>query len=263
MGYFPTGDRGQASAAQIYNWAVAAGFNPAAAVVMTAITYPESGGHPGIVQSGQPYATTGWGLTQITPGNSVPSVGVNEQLLDGATNLRAAFVKYSAAGNSFRPWTTYTSGAYRGYLAQAASGQATAGGPSGDNAKGPITGGPGTAAGSALGSGLGPGASLGGPIGGGRVGISGGVITGGPGDIDTIIGGNLPDWMRNTWSALGSIPEGFTYTFNWLQQPIAELETLFKGLIWLVNPANWVRVIAGIIGSVLAIGGALLIATAA
>lgn len=262
MGYYPTGDRSQASAAQIYNWAVAAGFSPAAAVIMTAITYPESGGHPGIVQSGQPYATTGWGLTQITPGNSVPSVGVNEQLLDGATNLRAAYAKYTASGSSFRPWTTYTSGAYRAYLGQATAGQATAG-PGSDNAKGPTTGGPGTAAGSALGSGLGPGASLGGTVGGGRVNIAGGVITGGPGDVDTIVGGNLPDWLRNTWTALGSIPENFTYVYNWLAQPLAELETLFKGLIWLVNPSNWVRIIAGVIGGTLVIGGVLLIATSA
>ena len=33
----------------------------AAAPVAAAITFPESGGDPAVVQQGQPYATTGWG----------------------------------------------------------------------------------------------------------------------------------------------------------------------------------------------------------
>lgn len=99
---------------------IAAGGDPGAAATMAAIAYPESGANPSSIQQGQPYATTGWGLWQITPGNSVPSVGTNQQLLDPFTNAKAAVVKYNASkarsGNGFLPWTTYTSGKYKRYL---------------------------------------------------------------------------------------------------------------------------------------------------
>jgi hypothetical protein len=95
---------------------IQAGGPPGAADTAAAITIPESGGNPGSIQQGQPYATTGWGLWQITPGNSVPNVGINNALLDPLTNARAAVAKFVAAGNSFRPWTTFTSGAYKKFL---------------------------------------------------------------------------------------------------------------------------------------------------
>lgn len=91
------------------------GGDPAVAPIAAAISLAESSGIPNNVQKGQPYTTTGWGLWQITPGNSVPSVGVDNQLLNPVTNAQAAVAKYKAAGG-FGPWTTYTSGAYRQYL---------------------------------------------------------------------------------------------------------------------------------------------------
>lgn len=92
---------------------ILAGGPPAAASTAAAITYPESGANPDSIQAGQPYATTGWGLWQITPGNSVPNVATDRGLLQPFANARAAVAKYKAAGNSFSPWTTYTSGKYR------------------------------------------------------------------------------------------------------------------------------------------------------
>jgi TP901 family phage tail tape measure protein len=62
------------------------------------ISQGESSFQPGAVQKGQPYGTTGWGLWQITPGNSVPSVGIDNALLDPITNARAAKVKYDSQG---------------------------------------------------------------------------------------------------------------------------------------------------------------------
>lgn len=108
------------SYSQIEGYWIAAGGDPAAASTMAAIAFPESSGDPGSVQQGQPYSTTGWGLWQITPGNSVPSVGVDKTLLDPLTNARAAVAKFNASarahGNGFLPWTTYTSGKYLRYV---------------------------------------------------------------------------------------------------------------------------------------------------
>jgi len=62
----------------------------------------------------------GWGLWQITCGNSVPQYGIDFQILDPWNNAEAAVAKYEAdvrAGlNGFDPWSTYTSGAYKRYL---------------------------------------------------------------------------------------------------------------------------------------------------
>jgi hypothetical protein len=90
-----------------------AGFPAGLIATMTAIAYAESSGSNAI-QKYQPYATTGWGCWQITPGNSVPSVGIDLALLDLHANARAAFVKWHSQG--LHAWSTYTSGIYRKYL---------------------------------------------------------------------------------------------------------------------------------------------------
>jgi hypothetical protein len=89
--------------------------------VMTAISLAESSGNPSSIQSGQPYATTGWGLWQITPGNSEPSVGTDHDLLDPSKNAEAAYLKYKTPGpnGGLAQWTTYTGGAYKKYLQSA------------------------------------------------------------------------------------------------------------------------------------------------
>lgn len=102
----------------------------AVAPIAAAIALAESSGSD-VIQKGQPYKTTGWGLWQITPGNSVPSVGVDNALLDPNKNAQAAVAKFKAAGNSFSPWTTYTSGAYRQFLQQGVQAQEPPGGTSG------------------------------------------------------------------------------------------------------------------------------------
>ncbi len=111
------GGLGRASLRQIEDWWMGAG-GPGGiyAHIAAAITGAESGFNPRIVQAGQPYATTGWGLWQITPGNSEPQAGINAALLTGPTNAIAAVAKFQQAGNSFTPWTTYISGAYRAFM---------------------------------------------------------------------------------------------------------------------------------------------------
>lgn len=103
---------------QVAAVALHAGFPPGDAVIAVAITEPESGRDATIVQAGQPYATTGWGLWQITPGNSVPRFGIDRQLLVASNNAGAAHYKWDAAGG-FSPWTTYENGLDRPYRAAA------------------------------------------------------------------------------------------------------------------------------------------------
>lgn len=101
---------------QTMGYWISAGGDPAVAAIAAAITYPESGNDPSVVQKNQPYATTGWGLWQITPGNSEPQCGTDQALLNPANNACAAVAKWKGAGKTFNPWTTYTGGEYRQYL---------------------------------------------------------------------------------------------------------------------------------------------------
>jgi hypothetical protein len=109
---------GQLTFEQVAALAIAGGFPPGPAIIATAITTCESSRDQGAVQAGQPYDTTGWGLWQITPGDSEPQFGINNAMLDGLNNARAAYAKYQAAGG-FSPWTTYEDGCYSQYLPQA------------------------------------------------------------------------------------------------------------------------------------------------
>jgi hypothetical protein len=93
--------------------------------VAAAITGAESSFLPGNIQQGVDYCgagsdRAGWGLWQITCGNSVPQYGTNFQLLDPWNNAEAAVYKCdqdAAAGyNCFSPWTTYDTGAYLSFL---------------------------------------------------------------------------------------------------------------------------------------------------
>lgn len=113
------GGLGRQSLRQIEDyWMGAGGPGGLIAHIAAAITGPESGFNPRAVQQGQPYATTGWGLWQITPGNSEPQFGIDQALLNPRNNAGAAVAKYRGAGSSFLPWTTFVSGAYRAFMDQ-------------------------------------------------------------------------------------------------------------------------------------------------
>lgn len=103
--------------AQLEGYWINAGGPANVAPIAAAIALAESSGD-NVIQQGEPYSTTGWGLWQITPGNSEPTIGVDNALLDPSVNAKAAVAKYQAAGDSFAPWTTYTSGRYVGELQQ-------------------------------------------------------------------------------------------------------------------------------------------------
>jgi hypothetical protein len=111
----PAASSGTLNTAAIGGYWELAGGPSSVAETAEAITGAESSFLPGIIQAGQPYSTTGWGLWQITPGNSVPAFGEDYELLDPWNNAEAAVNKYDAAGG-FTPWTTYDDGAYQTYL---------------------------------------------------------------------------------------------------------------------------------------------------
>lgn len=123
------------NAAEIYQTALAAGFSPEQAVTMTAIALAESGGRP---EAHNPNRSTGdnsYGLWQINMIDSLGparrkefGIGSDDALFDPQTNAAAAF-QVSGGGGNFKPWTTYTSGAYKSHLdeARAAAGMGAAG----------------------------------------------------------------------------------------------------------------------------------------
>lgn len=97
-------------------WVNAGGPSGGTAAIMVAIGTAESG-LCDVRQEGQPYGLTGWGVWQITPGDSVPECGTDEALLDLATNACAAVKKYNSQG--FEAWTTYVGGQFQAHLGDA------------------------------------------------------------------------------------------------------------------------------------------------
>ena len=99
----------------IAGYASNAGFTGIDLVTAVAIAYAESSGNPNAV--GDNGDSTG--LWQINLPNHPEYQGVD--LTNPQTNANAAFAIYSAAGNSFSPWTTFNTGAYQQYNGQAQS----------------------------------------------------------------------------------------------------------------------------------------------
>lgn len=129
------------SAAQLYAINRQAGFDPASAVIMTAIQLGESGGRTDALGD-VGLQTSTWG----------PSVGISQvrslrgelgtggtrdqmRLTDPLFNARAAYT-ISSGGKKWGAWTVYNTGAYRKHLsaAQAAAAGGGAGLPSGPTA---------------------------------------------------------------------------------------------------------------------------------
>src|SRR5579864_5137608 len=114
----------QFSAADIANYAAAAGFTGDDLPTAVAIALAESNGDPNAYnpesQAGAPAGKGSYGLWQIYLNAHPQFAGWN--LYDPRANAAAAFTVYTAAGNSFAPWTTFKSGAYTAYLSTAQDG---------------------------------------------------------------------------------------------------------------------------------------------
>jgi Lysozyme like domain len=99
----------------IAGYAKNAGFSGFDLGVAVAIAYAESSGNESAI--GDVDLGVSVGLWQINLA-AHPEYSQDE-LLDPQTNANAAFAIYSAAGNSFSPWTTFNNGAYQNYSQQA------------------------------------------------------------------------------------------------------------------------------------------------
>jgi Lysozyme like domain len=108
---------------RIYAYGRGAGFSPDKAVTATAIALAESDGRPRAHNPNPP--DDSYCLMQI---NMLGPLGParrarfrlhsNADLYDPATCMRVAYA-ISAEGSNWQPWTTYTRGTYRHYLARA------------------------------------------------------------------------------------------------------------------------------------------------
>jgi hypothetical protein len=94
-------------------WIKAGGPQPLAPVA-AAIGEAESGGNTNALNSKDNGGRqSSFGVWQISNGTHTPP---SPNWADPATNAQLAVAKYKGAGNSFSPWGTYDSGAYRAYL---------------------------------------------------------------------------------------------------------------------------------------------------
>lgn len=113
------------SVTQIYRLATQAGFPILTAVIATAVALAESSGHPNDINDDPATGDLSYGLWQINMiGDLGPArrktfgISSNDQLLDPATNAKAAYI-LSNHGLNFNAWSTFKNGAYKKYLAQA------------------------------------------------------------------------------------------------------------------------------------------------
>jgi soluble lytic murein transglycosylase-like protein len=117
---FVTGSR--LTPQQIATVASIAGFTGDDLATAVAIALAESSGNPAAVGDAALAPTRGpsIGLWQINTGSAAHPEYAGVDLTDPQTNANAAYSIYLVSG--FRPWSTYTSGAYAAYLESALSG---------------------------------------------------------------------------------------------------------------------------------------------
>jgi hypothetical protein len=114
------GSAARLAPARIYAYARGAGFSPEESVTVTAIALAESGGRPRAHNPTPP--DDSYCLMQV---NMLGRLGPerraryrlrrNSDLYDPATCMRVSY-GISAGGSNWRPWTTYTRGAYLRFL---------------------------------------------------------------------------------------------------------------------------------------------------
>lgn len=110
---------------QIAGYAQAAGFNKADSIIMTAIALAESGGCPSSHNGDASTGDDSYGLWQINyfgslAGSRTAAYGPPAGMFDPAKNAAAARSMFQSSG--FRPWSTYTNGAYKTFLTAAGVG---------------------------------------------------------------------------------------------------------------------------------------------
>jgi hypothetical protein len=130
---------GKLTAAQVAQWAVQGGFGGLVTevtgaasgedtvTVATAIGLAESSGNPDVTHHNAD-GSVDYGVWQINDKAHEPLFVQFPQWWT-VTNADMAFQVYQEAGNSFKPWTTFTSGAYKLHMPAAAAARGQAGAP--------------------------------------------------------------------------------------------------------------------------------------
>lgn len=115
-----TSCQGQGGTGVLYSYAQLMGLwvnngGPAAvAAVAAAVAEAESGGCSTALNPTDNNGTqSSFGLWQISNGTHAPPAA---NWSDGNVNAQLAVAKFKGAGNTFRPWGTYNTGAYRAFL---------------------------------------------------------------------------------------------------------------------------------------------------
>lgn len=103
------------SAREIGAVAFFVGFPMSAVPTATAIALAESSGNTNAVNRNA-NGSTDHGLWQINDKAHADLITKYGNINDPIANGKAALAVYKAAGNSFTPWSTYTSGAYKHFL---------------------------------------------------------------------------------------------------------------------------------------------------
>lgn len=222
------------SYAQMEQVWIQAGGSKALAPLMAAIGEAESGGWAGATNPTDNGGTqTSWGIWQISNGTHSSPASGGQDVYDPVVNAKLAVQKYQSQG--LGAWGTYTSGAYQQFL------------------KGNVPPGAGKIPG---GTGGGTGSGTGGATGGSGGAVQVGFLSG-LGSIATAIGdaSSIPfDLFK------GGIKSG-TDAFTAIGGALAAIAKFFEALLWLLNPANWLRMIAGFFGMILFFIALYLLAT--
>jgi hypothetical protein len=99
----------------IPGYAKTAGFSGTDLAIAVAIAFAESSGDANAVgDNGNSYGL--WQINVVPNHPEYQSQVDDGSIFDPQTNANDAFAIYSAAGNSFSPWTTFKTGAYQQYL---------------------------------------------------------------------------------------------------------------------------------------------------
>ena len=207
---------------------IQAGGSPALAPLMAAIGEAESGGWAGATNPTDNNGTqTSWGVWQISNGtHSSPAPG-GADVYDPVENAKLAVGKLK--GQGLGAWGTYTSGAYRQFM-QGNTPPGTGKIPGGT---GGGTGGGATET-SVFSSGLGLGSSL----------------------VGDVIG-----FAKIPLSILSGGIKGATDFYNVIGSALSAIAKFFEIMLWILNPANWLRIISGFVGSILFLIALYLLAT--
>jgi len=136
------------SDAELANLAAAAGFDGEARALAVAIALAETGGKPtSDIEGDVALETATWGpsvgpwqIRSLKAERGTGGVRDELALKDPAHNAASAHTIYVQAGNSFRPWTTFVTGAFMFYRLRANAVTLNSGGPVTNTDLGPVTG---------------------------------------------------------------------------------------------------------------------------